>query len=399
MANEQVTSYFKELSLIKVRDRSDMNARLENSAGKRSATAIRAALESDRVHDSDFIDLSCAQLKTALETACAADYDYLRAACEYIAQYSVGFGAKILDVGCGNGILSCFIARSYPAAQITAIDRNASAIKCASALAKRLGLSNITFIQTDLSDLAESAYNTVFSARILRENLLEPRLPEQDWWYDILAAEIIGQERSQRLTAALASHLAPDGCLYCLEDRDRDPQFYAYMTALNELEIGVIPQTCVQWDCETLFDFYPIQAFIAHKGSRLDHENLYWIWATLLSRGVDMKTPIFDGYMGDIFIRRIRSSLLRGMNFYDKEGKLVRKMLLWESNREQDADSIYLQQLNLSENTRSVECYTRDARKIVDGYYDRCAKGWNELGRACAPFTMNDRFEEIKEEI
>ncbi|MCX5923278.1 MAG: peptide chain release factor N(5)-glutamine methyltransferase [Candidatus Dependentiae bacterium] len=57
---------------------------------------------------------------------------------------------SILDIGTGSGCIALAIAKQFPLAHITAIDINRSALELARHNSKTNGISNITFIQSDL---------------------------------------------------------------------------------------------------------------------------------------------------------------------------------------------------------------------------------------------------------
>lgn len=56
---------------------------------------------------------------------------------------------RILDIGCDNGLATCFYASQFPNAEVFGIDRCAEGIACAEHLARILGLKNVTFIHGD----------------------------------------------------------------------------------------------------------------------------------------------------------------------------------------------------------------------------------------------------------
>lgn len=56
---------------------------------------------------------------------------------------------RILDIGCDNGIATCFYASQFPDAEVYGIDRCAEGIACAEHLARILGLKNVAFIHGD----------------------------------------------------------------------------------------------------------------------------------------------------------------------------------------------------------------------------------------------------------
>ena len=64
--------------------------------------------------------------------------------------------AHYLELGCGRGMGALLIAASNPAWQVTAIDYNPAHVAIGLGLARAAGLSNIRFLETDLSTLAGS---------------------------------------------------------------------------------------------------------------------------------------------------------------------------------------------------------------------------------------------------
>ncbi len=66
-------------------------------------------------------------------------------------------GIKVLDVGCGRGRALNLLAHLYPKSDFSGYDLSADAIKYANAEAIANGLSNLHFIERDLSDFDQSA--------------------------------------------------------------------------------------------------------------------------------------------------------------------------------------------------------------------------------------------------
>jgi len=64
---------------------------------------------------------------------------------------------KILDAGCGNGILTCFLAKRFPDATIIGIDISAEGIEQARKLSLSLALTNIKFEVGDIKDFSFDA--------------------------------------------------------------------------------------------------------------------------------------------------------------------------------------------------------------------------------------------------
>ncbi len=60
---------------------------------------------------------------------------------------------RILDIGCENGIATCFYATLFPEAEVLGIDISQNAIHCANELAIKLDLRNVQFESVDARNL------------------------------------------------------------------------------------------------------------------------------------------------------------------------------------------------------------------------------------------------------
>jgi SAM-dependent methyltransferase len=81
--------------------------------------------------------------------------------------------ARVLDVGCENGLLTCFYASLWPNAEIVGVDVLEEALSCARGLSKRLGLNNLRFVHGDLaSDLLEPIVGRDFDFVLFSRTML-----------------------------------------------------------------------------------------------------------------------------------------------------------------------------------------------------------------------------------
>ncbi len=112
----------------------------------------------------------------ALIVANYTDADIIRQFSMWIYEHRSEFKDTILDVGCGIGILSCFLALILPRAQITALDCSEASIRIAEQIKSKLQISNIEFVAGSIQDLEDEQFDTVFSSRTFHENIrkIEP---------------------------------------------------------------------------------------------------------------------------------------------------------------------------------------------------------------------------------
>jgi SAM-dependent methyltransferase len=64
---------------------------------------------------------------------------------------------RLLDIGCGPGVLTCAYALALPDAEVVGIDAVPEAVACAEELARRLGAGNVSFVVGDYLDPATDA--------------------------------------------------------------------------------------------------------------------------------------------------------------------------------------------------------------------------------------------------
>jgi cyclopropane-fatty-acyl-phospholipid synthase len=104
------------------------------------------------LYDSDDMPLDKAETRALEETAAHAD---------------LADGQRILELGCGWGSLTLFMAERYPAAAITAISNAHAQRRYIEAEATARGLKNIAVITADVNDFAPSgAFDRVISVEM-----------------------------------------------------------------------------------------------------------------------------------------------------------------------------------------------------------------------------------------
>jgi cyclopropane-fatty-acyl-phospholipid synthase len=98
------------------------------------------------------------------ETLAAAEEHALAQTCEHADLHD---GQSILELGCGWGSLSLWMAQTLPHARITAVSNSASQRAYIEGQAQALGLSNLTVITADMNHFeAESRFDRVVSVEM-----------------------------------------------------------------------------------------------------------------------------------------------------------------------------------------------------------------------------------------
>jgi SAM-dependent methyltransferase len=105
------------------------------------------------------------------------DYCFNNTTKEFLLSSGLAPGMKVLEIGCGSGEMSCWIAQVIGSGgQLIAIDNNENQLNSAEKLAKNKKIKNITFEELDAYDIAN--LNTRFDfvyCRFVLHHLTSPR--------------------------------------------------------------------------------------------------------------------------------------------------------------------------------------------------------------------------------
>lgn len=129
---------------------------------------------------------------------------------EEIEQYLPNEGT-ILDLGCGFGLFSLYMAACKPGAQVVGLDINDKRLEVARAAAKRLGIKNVSYERRDLRDWRPD--RTIAGA------------------YALDVFHHIPVESGDQLIRDLSAHLKPGG-IFLLKDIDTMPRPMLWFTYL-----------------------------------------------------------------------------------------------------------------------------------------------------------------------
>lgn len=289
----------------------------------------------------------------------AADADLIRQSVNYIHKHHDAFGQEILEVGCGMGFLTGFLALEFPDAQITAIDRDEHAIEATGALLKELGVDNVTLLHTDLQGHLKThagGYDTVFTSRTLQDNY-DPtikHLSRQDLWTELRTYYL---PLTCPFAILLGRAVRPKGTLITLLQEQPTPEPIAWMADLRLA--GFLPdqESYTRIPCRGLFvsdidqsHTITLQATVSRqeKGATplpLDGDGHlsspipadYWPKVLeavdLWKKPLDLPLRPFAHYMGAeacYLAATQNTGLIRGVGFFDREGHLQGKYCLYD---------------------------------------------------------------------
>ena len=167
---------------------------------------------------------------------------------------------RILEVGCDCGIIACFLAKRFPEAQITGVDRCGESVAAAKELAERLKLRNAEFLSGTPETLS-SGFDAVVSLRTMHENCAvadeETLTPEE---YERACTGAL-----KGYAGALAALLVPGGHLFTVERADTEELLRAWQAALAGAGITVFPESRKDLACSEAGVPSPLALLIGEK--------------------------------------------------------------------------------------------------------------------------------------
>jgi SAM-dependent methyltransferase len=133
---------------------------------------------------------------------------------------------RLLDVGCGPGVLTCAYALALPGAEVVGIDAVPEAVACARELAGRVGAQNASFAVADFADLPSGDFAGDFDQLVavtaLGDGGVYPqdRVDEADPFSSVAEVDGPGRKFTAPALAGLVERLAVGGRLLVF---DRTP--------------------------------------------------------------------------------------------------------------------------------------------------------------------------------
>lgn len=169
------------------------------------------------------------------------DWNYLVYMCDFILAHKELFGKNILDAGCGNGILSVFLAAVFPDSQITAVDWNPYALKTAEWLLKKLDISNVELRNADAAEIKGETFDTVFSSRTLIDNDGDCEVME---WTDTTESLCRNSEIRSKGHADILADLVGSGGFLVSVEQNGEWNIWGWMRALCSHDLIPLEDLC-----------------------------------------------------------------------------------------------------------------------------------------------------------
>jgi SAM-dependent methyltransferase len=169
--------YFNKLGLQPSADSEEFLDYLTDAYGEAVVNELLSILEQKANNDSKENEEKLYDFKNQ---TLAFSLDFARYSANLYGQFLTWFleqkftpPGRLLDLGCDNGITTCFFGLLFPDSEVVGVDICNNAVSCAKALALHLGIKNIQFINADFTDSNQSYkpgnFDMIVSLRSLQE--------------------------------------------------------------------------------------------------------------------------------------------------------------------------------------------------------------------------------------
>lgn len=152
--NNVIGEFFEKLGILEENDRDEFFKKIDekHKVNLTQDLDLAVALRKDKGNGKIYT-VKNKDLETTMDFA-GYYYDLYRQFFAWFIDFKNSYdknldGKKILDLGCDNGITTCFIANLYPNSEIIGVDKCKKGIKCAEEIAQKLGVKNVKFEAVD----------------------------------------------------------------------------------------------------------------------------------------------------------------------------------------------------------------------------------------------------------
>ena len=232
-----IDQYFEKIGLKEAKDRDEFFKEIDEKHGVNLTQNIDLAMSLRK-------DTACGKiysvknkdLDTSMDFA-GYYYDLYREFFTWMIENADLNGKKILDIGCDNGIATCFLATAYPNAEVVAVDKSKKGIKCAEEIAAKLGLQNVKFEVVDAKKIdkffKQEKFDAVVSIRSMLEITNLPKL-KSFWSIDDVEKSLVVANSVVKFFRSVEKVMADDAKLITFERLEGAEEIFNFVKSMRE---------------------------------------------------------------------------------------------------------------------------------------------------------------------
>lgn len=288
----------------------------------------------------NFYNFKNQNLKTSLTISSLFDSDIYRKSCNWIYENRNYFGKSILDVGCDNGIMTCFIAKIMPYSHIIGIDRSQNAIKVAEEFANKMNIKNISFICSDIKDLKlDEEFDTVFSMRTMNEN--DSKYTNYPYFTDIKVQGEYFADSLAEYSNSINRFISDAGNFICLEKCDLYPKLLGWYWNFNKHGMSVVQDVHKELEVNEVGAISKLRANIFIKDHKNSKPDVFNYWVHQVMKDADRKAASYNSWQAEALLSTEKGDLIEGCYFLNNQFERVYLLGIWKSLNASDTILFY----------------------------------------------------------
>jgi SAM-dependent methyltransferase len=197
----------------------------------------------DGLYTDEFYSIKNSTLNLSIDVASAFAYDLYREYTKWFLKENFKPPGRLLDIGCENGILTCFYAKTFPGSEIVGMDKCANAIDCARELARRMSLTNVKFEVADIKELpaklTASTFDCITAVTVFHEAV--PNLQDEELSWSIDNQDFLNKyPEANKTIKAIAALINPLGGYMVSVDRLANaPEIIKWFRLISESGLAI----------------------------------------------------------------------------------------------------------------------------------------------------------------
>lgn len=334
--NNVIEQYFEKIGLEEANDRDEFFKHIQAKYKIDLAQNLDMAmsLRSDTTNGKIYLAKN-KDLETSLDFG-AYYYDLYKQFFTWLVQNENLDDKKILDLGCDNGIVTCFLATIYPNAKIVGIDKGKKGINCAKEIAEKLGLTNVSFEVLDAKKadkfFKDEKFDVVISTRSLLEITKLPKI-KSFWTIDDLEKSLVVANNVVKFFKSVEKVMADDAKLITFERVSNFEEVLNFEKSMRESGLYVDTKSMCKVQFFELGDYeqMPVMIFDKVKRDELGLYDFIEIYTTLPT--LNKQTEIEDDFAIDLEFKKIEGKeLVFGTQIDYKNGAGSERREVWKAN-------------------------------------------------------------------
>ncbi len=174
MASTSVEGYFKSIGIGRPKSRAVFERNGRKRFGKVFEELLYVLEQRASGVEIDPYEVKNSSLDLSLHVGEYASSNMWSEFATWLVRRNLPNPREVLDLGCENGVLTCFYTTLWPNATIVGVERSQAAVLAARELGKRLGLGNVSFEQADARhfvDAKPDRFQIILATHVMHELL------------------------------------------------------------------------------------------------------------------------------------------------------------------------------------------------------------------------------------